>query len=102
MVRALQEKLNVAGINVIDFLLNELSYAPEIAVSMLQRQQAEALIDARTMIVQGAVDIAKNAADQLDREGIAMSDGEKARMVTNLMCIICGDANVQPTLDIKA
>jgi hypothetical protein len=73
-------------------------YAPEIAAAMLQRQQAEALIDARTLIVQGAVEIAKNAAEQLAGHGITMDAVEKARMVSNLICVICGDSHVQPTV----
>jgi len=81
-------------------LLNELSYAPEIAAAMLQRQQAEALVDARTLIVQGAVEIAKNAADQLLESGIEMAPAEKSRMVSNLICVICGDAHVQPTMQV--
>lgn len=101
MVVALQNKVQSAGVEIINFLLNELSYAPEIAASMLVRQQAEAMVDARTMIVQGAVEIAKNAVDRLDKEGIEMDDKDKAKMVSNLMCIICGDSNVQPTLDLQ-
>merc|ERR1719480_531846 len=92
---ALQNKVNIAGITVLDFVLNELSYAPEIAQSMLVRQQAEALLGARTQIVTGAVDIAKQAARDLAEGGLNMSDAEKGRMVSNLMCIICGDADDQ-------
>lgn len=99
LIRTLQAKVNVAGISVIDFVLNELSYAPEIAQSMLVRQQAEALLGARTQIVTGAVEIAKTAARDLAAGGLVMTDDEKARMVSNLMCIICGDADDQkPTL----
>ena len=98
MVEALQERVNVAGVRIVDMLLNELSYAPEIAAAMLQRQQAEALIDARTLIVQGAVEIAKNATEQLSESGIEMDTVEKSRMVSNLICVICGDSHVQPTV----
>jgi len=100
MVTALQERVDVAGVRIVDMLLNELSYAPEIAAAMLQRQQAEALVDARTLIVQGAVEIAKNAADQLLESGIEMAPAEKSRMVSNLICVICGDAHVQPTMQV--
>lgn len=99
MVEALQERVSVAGVMIIDMLLNELSYAPEIAAAMLQRQQAEALIDARTLIVQGAVEIARNATENLSGSGIKMDEQEKARMVSNLICVICGDSHVQPTLN---
>ena len=69
----------------------QMEYMPEIASAMLQRQQAEALIDARSLIVQGAVDIARNASEQLKTHGIEMAQTEKARMVSNLICVICGD-----------
>jgi len=101
MVQRLQKKTCPCGVKILDFALTDLSYAPEIAQAMLVRQQAEALIDARTMIVQGAVDIAHSAAKQLGDRGVTMSGSEKARMVSNLMCIICGDANVQPTLNVS-
>merc|ERR1711939_712806 len=100
MVQRLQTKTYPCGVNILDFALTDLSYAPEIAQSMLVRQQAEALIDARTMIVQGAVDIAYSAAKQLADRGVDMDSHEKSRMVSNIMCIICGDANVQPTLSV--
>lgn len=100
MVRRLQVKARACGARILDFALTDLSYAPEIAQSMLVRQQAEALIDARTMIVQGAVDIAYSAAKQLADRGVHMDSHEKSRMVSNIMCIICGDANVQPTLSV--
>jgi len=95
LINTLQAKVNIAGISVIDFVINELSYAPEIAQSMLVRQQAEALLGARSQIVNGAVQIAKQAARDLAEGGLNMSDSEKARMVSNLMCIICGDADDQ-------
>lgn len=98
MIQRLQQKARACGAKILDFALTDLSYAPEIAQSMLVRQQAEALIDARTMIVQGAVDIAYDAAKQLSDRGVDMDAHEKSRMVSNIMCIICGDANVQPTL----
>jgi len=68
---------------------------------MLVRQQAEALIEARQMIVEGAVDIAKRAADSLTEEGIPMSDAAKSRMVSNLICVVAGDSNVQPVLQLS-
>jgi len=101
MIQALQAKVKVAGVTVCDFMLNELAYAPEISSSMLVRQQAEALIEARQMIVEGAVDIAKRAADSLTEEGIPMSDAAKSRMVSNLICVVAGDSNVQPVLQLS-
>ena len=101
MIQSLQTKTNACGVKILDFALTDLSYAPEIAQAMLVRQQAEALIDARTMIVQGAVDIAADAAKQLKDRGVDMDNHEKSRMVSNIMCIICGDANVQPTMNLS-
>jgi len=101
MVQSLQVKTKACGVKILDFALTDLSYAPEIAQAMLVRQQAEALIDARTMIVQGAVDIAADAAKQLKDRGVNMDNHEKSRMVSNIMCIICGDANVQPTMNLS-
>jgi regulator of protease activity HflC (stomatin/prohibitin superfamily) len=92
MVRELQLHVRVAGVEVVDMLLNELSYAPEIASAMLQRQQAEALVDARTLIVNGAVEIARNAIRQLTEAGVDVDDHERARLVSNLICVICGDS----------
>jgi len=100
MIKRLQRKTKACGALILDFALTDLSYAPEIASAMLVRQQAEALIDARTMIVQGAVDIAYSAAKQLNDRGVTMDSHEKSKMVSNIMCIICGDANVQPTLSV--
>lgn len=100
MIQRLQQKTDPCGVEILDFALTDLSYAPEIAQAMLVRQQAEALIDARTMIVQGAVDIAADAAKQLKDRGVDMDNHEKSRMVSNIMCIICGDANVQPTMNL--
>eukprot|EP00939_MAST-03C_sp_MAST-3C-sp1_P002113 g2113.t1 len=95
MVQRLQLKTHACGAKILDFALTDLSYAPEIAQAMLVRQQAEALIDARTMIVQGAVDIAYSAAKQLNDRGVTMDSHEKSKMVSNIMCIICGDANLE-------
>ena len=86
---------------ILSFSLSDLSYAPEIASAMLVKQQAHALIQARKMIVAGAVDIAQSAVVQLESRGVVLTSGEKARMVTNLLSVICGDANVTPTLPLS-
>lgn len=101
MERALQARIAPTGMRIISFSLSDLSYAPEIASAMLVKQQAFALVQARKMIVAGAVDIAHSAVVQLEDRGIALTDSEKARMVSNLLAIICGDANVQPTLPLQ-
>ena len=101
MTRALQMRIEATGMRVLSFSLSDLSYAPEIASAMLVKQQANALIQARKMIVAGAVDIAHSAVVQLESRGVGLSDSEKARMVTNLLSVICGDANVTPTLPLS-
>ena len=101
MERALQARIEPTGMRIISFSLSDLSYAPEIASAMLVKQQAHALIQARKMIVAGAVDIAQSAVVQLESRGVVLTSGEKARMVTNLLSVICGDANVTPTLPLS-
>jgi regulator of protease activity HflC (stomatin/prohibitin superfamily) len=97
MVRLLQSKVIQAGINVISFELSDLSYAPEIAQSMLVRQQAQALVDARKIIVDGAVSIAADTVKHLGADGITFNEVEKQRLVSNLLVVICGESKVQPT-----
>jgi regulator of protease activity HflC (stomatin/prohibitin superfamily) len=94
----LQQRVDVAGCSIRSFVLREISYAQEIAASMLRRQQASALLEARQTIVRGAVDIASSALGQLAARGIVVSDTEKARIVTNLLTVICGEQDAQPTL----
>lgn len=91
MARMLQKQVKPAGATIYSFQFNELSYAPEIAAGMLRRQQARATIAARRKIVQGAVDIAYGAADELIDRGITMSHEERNKMVSNLLLVITGD-----------
>ena len=96
----LQAAVAEAGLEVIDVRLNQLSYAPEIAAAMLQRQQAVAVIAARQKIVEGAVSMVKMALDQLKSDEIVELDEErKAQMVSNLLVVLCGNKDAQPILN---
>lgn len=100
MVDLLQIKVNPAGTEIIAFELSDLSYAPEIAQSMLVRQQAQALVDARKIVVEGAVEIVYEAIQQLQAKGLTLDDTERSRLISNLLTVICGEAKVQPTYPI--
>lgn len=96
----LNERLAMAGIEVVEARLNYLAYAPEIAAVMLRRQQASAIISAREKIVEGAVSMVKMALDQLSHEQIVELDEErKAAMVSNLLVVLCADEPAQPVLN---
>ena len=96
----LNERLAIAGIEVVEARLNYLAYAPEIAAVMLRRQQASAIISAREKIVEGAVSMVKMALDQLSEEQIVTLDEErKASMVSNLLVVLCADEPAQPVLN---
>jgi len=102
MVASLQAKVDDAGTEVFAFELSDLSYAPEIAQSMLVRQQAQALVDARKIVVEGAVEIVYEAIRQLEAKGLGLAEGERSRLVSNLLTVICGEAKVQPTYPIHS
>lgn len=102
MVRSLQAKVDPCGTEVLAFELSDLSYAPEIAQSMLVRQQAQALVDARKIVVEGAVEIVYEAIQQLQAKGLGLEHSEQSRMVSNLLTVICGEAKVQPTYPIHS
>jgi regulator of protease activity HflC (stomatin/prohibitin superfamily) len=96
----IQERLETAGVSVIEARISHLAYAPEIANAMLRRQQASAVISARTQIVAGAVGMVSMALEQLQNERIVELDDErKAAMVSNLLVVLCGDENAQPVLN---
>ncbi|HVY62812.1 MAG TPA: SPFH domain-containing protein [Planctomycetota bacterium] len=101
LVKTLQAKVSDAGCKVLSFELSDLAYAPEIAQSMLIRQQAMALVDARKTIVEGAVDIVSEAVELLEKKGLAVTGDTRSRLVTNLLTVICGEAKVQPTVSIS-
>jgi regulator of protease activity HflC (stomatin/prohibitin superfamily) len=95
-----QDRLNKAGVEVLEARINHLAYAPEIAAAMLQRQQAGAIIAARQRIVEGAVGMGEMALDLLSQRGVVALDNErKAAMVSNLLVVLCGDRNTQPVVN---
>ena len=99
----LDERLSMAGIEVVEARINYLAYAPEIAAVMLRRQQASAIISAREKIVEGAVSMVKMALDKLAADGVVTLDDEKkASMVSNLMVVLCGDDSAQPVVNTGA
>lgn len=96
----IQSKVNTAGIEVIEARITYLAYAPEIAAVMLQRQQASAVVDARAMIVEGAVGMVEMALAKLNENNIVELDDErKAAMVSNLMVVLCGNHDAQPVVN---
>ena len=96
----LDERLALAGIEVVEARINYLAYAPEIAAVMLRRQQASAIITAREKIVEGAVSMVKMALDKLSSENVVeLDDDKKAAMVSNLLVVLCGDDSAQPVVN---
>ena len=96
----IQDRLEEAGVNVIEARISHLAYAPEIANAMLRRQQASAVIAARTQIVAGAVGMVKMALDELNAEQVVELDEErKAAMVGNLLTVLCSEEGTQPVLN---
>ncbi|KQY51848.1 SPFH domain-containing protein [Lysobacter sp. Root494] len=97
---ALAERLANAGVQVLDARISHLAYAPEIAQAMLQRQQANAIIAARTRIVAGAVGMVEMALAELQKNGVVHLDEErKAQMVSNLLVVLCGERATQPVVN---
>ncbi|MEG2171439.1 MAG: SPFH domain-containing protein [Erysipelotrichaceae bacterium] len=95
----IQGKVSDAGLEILEARITYLAYAPEIAAVMLQRQQASAIIDARKMIVDGAVGMVEMALDQLNAKNVVKLDEErKAAMVSNLLVVLCGNHDVQPII----
>lgn len=98
--KELNERLQMAGIEVIEARINYLAYAPEIAAIMLRRQQASAIISARSKIVEGAVSMVQMALELLDKENVVEMDEEKkAAMVSNLLVVLCADEAAQPVIN---
>ena len=96
----IQGRLGKAGVEVLESRITHLAYAPEIASAMLQRQQAGAIIAARSQIVEGAVSMVEMALEGLSTRGIVELDEErKANMVSNLLVVLCGDKATQPVLN---
>lgn len=100
MKEKLQDRVNDAGLDILEVRITHLAYAEEIAAAMLQRQQAAAIIAARQKIVTGAVGMVKSALDQLGEEDIVILDEErKAAMVSNLLVVLCGNKEAQPIVN---
>jgi regulator of protease activity HflC (stomatin/prohibitin superfamily) len=98
--KELNERLAPAGISVLEARISHLAYAPEIAGAMLQRQQAIAIVAARTKIVEGAVGMVELALDRLSQKDIIVLDEErKAAMVSNLLVVLCGESKVSPVVN---
>ena len=95
-----QSKDDAAGIEVVDARITYLAYAPEIAAAMLQRQQASAIVDARKLIVDGAVGMVELALERLNENNVVELDEErKAAMVSNLLVVLCGNHDAQPVVN---
>ena len=96
----IQQRVLEAGIEIVEARITHLAYAPEIAAVMLQRQQASAIIDARKMIVDGAVGMVEMALERIEENGsIKLDDERKAAMVSNLLVVLCGNKDAQPVVN---
>ncbi|SCG82784.1 band 7 protein [Proteiniborus sp. DW1] len=96
----IQSKVEIAGLEIIEARITHLAYAPEIAAAMLQRQQASAIIDARQMIVEGAVGMVEMALAKLsENDMIHLDEERKAAMVSNLLVVLCGNKDAQPVVN---
>lgn len=101
--RKINERLALAGMEVVEARINYLAYAPEIAAVMLRRQQASAIISAREKIVDGAVSMVKMAVERIENDGIVtFDDSRKAALVSNLLVVLCSDEPAQPVLNTDA
>ena len=100
LMKELTERLTIAGIEVIEARISNLAYAQEIAGAMLQRQQATAIVAARTKIVEGAVGMVELALHALStKQIIELDDDKKAAMVSNLMVVLCSDKAANPVIN---
>ncbi len=96
----IQSKVHIAGLEILEARITHLAYAPEIASAMLQRQQAAAIIDARSMIVDGAVGMVEMALQELDKSDMVQLDDErKAAMISNLLVVLCANHDPQPVVN---
>jgi regulator of protease activity HflC (stomatin/prohibitin superfamily) len=100
LAREIQERLEQAGLSVLEARISHLAYAPEIASAMLQRQQASAVVAARSKIVEGAVGMVEHALEMLsERKVVELDDERRAAMVSNLLVVLCGDRHTQPVIN---
>eukprot|EP01125_Pyxidicula_operculata_P001993 TRINITY_DN11973_c0_g1_i1.p2 TRINITY_DN11973_c0_g1~~TRINITY_DN11973_c0_g1_i1.p2 ORF type:complete len:284 (+),score=53.89 TRINITY_DN11973_c0_g1_i1:937-1788(+) len=101
LVKALQKQVSVAGAYIDSFRFNEISYAPEIAAGMLKKQQAQAIVAARETLVEGAVKIATGVVGRLEKKNVNLPSEEKARLISNLLAVVCADEAVHPVLSLN-
>lgn len=94
----LNVKVAIAGARVHSFVLKEVSYSPEVAQAMLKRQAAQALLEAREVIVRGAMDIVSQTVNGLEERGLKMDEKEKTRIVSNLLTVICSESEANPVV----
>ncbi len=100
LAQEIQQRVDCAGLKIEEARITTLAYAPEIAAAMLQRQQASAVIDARKMIVEGAVGMVEMALDELSaKQVVELDDERKAQMVSNLLVVLCGNKDAQPIVN---
>ena len=103
LMAQLTERLSHAGVEILEVRLSHLAYAPEIAGVMLRRQQAEAILDARARIVEGAVSMVKMALDDLhEKKVVALDEPQKAALVSNLLVVLCSENDAQPVVSTGA
>jgi len=100
LVAELQKRVFVAGAKIDNFRFNEISYAPEIAASLLKKQQASAIVASRHTLVDGAVRIASAAVSRLEKKNIAIEQSDKGRLISNLLLVVCADEHVQPVISL--
>jgi SPFH domain / Band 7 family len=100
LAKEIQERLEQAGVSVLEARISHLAYSPEIASAMLQRQQASAVVAARSKIVEGAVGMVEHALEMLSaRKVVELDDERRAAMVSNLLVVLCGDRHPQPVIN---
>ncbi|KAJ9446633.1 SPFH domain-containing protein [Diplonema papillatum] len=101
LARELRARTKMAGVEVASFDLSDLYYAPEIASAMLVRQQAQAMLDARQLIVDGAVGIVGSALHGLSQNGVTVTEGEACRIASNLLCVLCSEGHTQNVIPMQ-
>ncbi len=103
LIESIQLHAALAGLEIMEARISHLAYAPEIAGAMLRRQQAAAIVAARTLIVEGAVSMVKLAIERLEAEGVVkLGDAERVRLATNLMTVLVGDNQAQPVVSVSS
>ncbi|ORX54188.1 hypothetical protein BCR36DRAFT_368572 [Piromyces finnis] len=100
MVSDLQKMVEIAGIEIISILLNELSYSVEVASIMLKKQQAKAMVEAKQIIMEGSIGLAVDTVNEIETRGITMSDNDKSKLITNILTVSVGNNEAQPTINL--